>query len=136
MANNGGADILGVKTIHGTDFTTAGTYQEFYVDFYYTGSTSNGLEFRVAFTNAASLWLDRILAVSYPISYATTAPWTLSSGNGAKQVYAKFTNGAGNISADAIATTVFGASPTPTPSPTLAPHLTPRLYLPFLEYQK
>lgn len=124
VVTDGGANVLGLKRVYGTDFKTANEYQEFYVDFVYDGFTTNALEFRVAYRAAASLWLDRILAVSYPTAYAATAPWTLSGGVGAKRVIAKFADGAGNISADAAASILFDPNPPPV--------LTPRAWLPFV----
>jgi len=123
---DGGNTALGVKSLRGTDFKTANEYQEFYVDFVYNGYTTNPLELRVAYRAVASLWLDRILVVSYPVPYATFANWTLSDGLGSKRVIAKFSDSAGNISSDALADILYGVPPTPTPA------LTPRIWLPFL----
>lgn len=124
VVTDGGTNELGLKSIHGTDLKNANEYQEFYVEFYYTGFTTNGLEFRVAYRATASLWLDRILVVNYPIAYATTTPWTLTNGEGTKRVLGKFVDGAGNVSADAVSTLFYGQNPPPT--------LTPRQWLPFL----
>jgi hypothetical protein len=118
--------VLGLKTLRGADFKTAHEYQEFYVDFVYNGYTTNALELRVAYTAHASLWLDRLLVVSYPLAYANTASWDLSSGHGNKRVIAKFADGAGNVSNDAVADIFYGTPPTPTPA------LTPRVWLPFI----
>jgi hypothetical protein len=123
---DGGNTVLGVKSLRGTDFKNANEYQEFYVDFVYNGYTTNALELRVAYRAVASLWLDRILVVSYPMAYTSSANWTLSDGQGNKRVIAKFSDGAGNISPDATADILYGVLPTPTPA------LTPRLWLPFL----
>ncbi len=125
-----GAKILGLKRLRGVDFRSADTYQEFYVDFHYPGSSQAGLEFRVAFRGAASLWLDRILVVRYPVPYATSAAWTLTPGNGKKRVIAKFADGAENISEDAIVEIVLGSEPPPTVTPPAA--LLPRQWLPLL----
>ncbi len=124
VVTDGGANILGLKRVRGDDFRTADEYQEFYVDFYYTGFNTNALEFRVAYRATASLWLDRILVVRYPISYAATTAWTLSNGAGNKRVLAKFADGAGNVSQDAISLVFYGQNPPPT--------LTPRDWLPFI----
>ncbi|MBI4671864.1 MAG: PD40 domain-containing protein [Chloroflexi bacterium] len=121
---DGGANVLGLKRLHGVDFKSANEYQEFYVDFAYDGFTTNALEFRVAYRATASLWLDRILLVSYPASYAAAAAWTLSAGAGTKRVIAKFADGAGNVSPDAVASILFDPNPTPV--------LTPRVWLPFV----
>ena len=115
-----GSTILGVKELRGTDFKTANAYQEFYVEFVYDGYNTNALELRVAYRANASLWLDRILVVSYPVAYANTAQWTLSGGFGSKHVIAKFADSAGNVSDDATADIFYGAI------------LTPRAYLPFI----
>lgn len=122
---DGGANILGLKRVRGTDFKNANEYQEFYVDFYYTGFSTHALEFRVAYRGAASLWLDRILVVRYPIPYASTTTWNLSDGFGAKRVIGKFLDGAGNVSNDAISTVFFGQNPP-----------IPRVWLPFVVNEK
>lgn len=122
---DGGTSTLGIKRVRGTDFKAANAYQEFYVDFYYTGFSSNPLEFRAAYRANASLWLDRILVVRYPVSYAPRASWKLTDGNGNKRVVAKFLDGAGNVSSDAISTIFFGKVPPP-----------PRVWLPLLLQEK
>ncbi len=125
VVSDGGATIRGLKSVHGTDFKAANQYQEFYVDF--AGPTATDMEFRVAYHAVADLWLDRILVVRYPIAYGTSSQWTLSPGNGLKRVIAKFADGAGNVSTDAIASIYVGSPPTP------APKLTPREWLPLIE---
>ena len=122
---DGGANILGMKRVRGVDLKTANEYQEFYVDFYYTGFSTNALEFRVAYRAAASLWLDRILVLRYPISFASSTNWALSNGHGDKRVVGKFLDGAGNVSTDAISTVFFGQNPP-----------TPRVWLPFILREK
>lgn len=125
VVTDGGANILGLKRLRGVDFKNANEYQEFYVDFYYPGFTTNALEFRVAYQATASLWLDRILVVRYPISYEPSTNWTLSDGTGSKRLVGKFLDGAGNVSTDAISTVFFGQNP-----------LTPRLWLPLILREK
>lgn len=124
VVTDGGANILGLKSIRGTDLKTANQYQEFYVDFYYTGFNTNAPEFRVAYRASASLWLDRILVVSYPMAYASTTQWTLSNGQGNKRVVGKFLDSAGNVSPDTISTLFYGQNPPPT--------LSPRVWLPYI----
>ena len=70
VVTDNGANILGLKSVRGTDLQTANVYQEFYVDFFYTGFDTNALEFRTAYRATASLWLDRILVVRMPVAYA------------------------------------------------------------------
>lgn len=123
---DGGDTVLGLRSLHGTDFKTAGAYQEVYVDLYYAGSSSLPLEFRLAYRATGSLWLDRILVVAYPIPYATRARWTLLPGVGERVVIAKFMDAAGNVSEDARATIYLGQAPTP------APTLVPRQWLPWV----
>jgi hypothetical protein len=132
VVDNGGANVLGLKRLRGTDFRAANVYQEFYVDFNFVGSVTAGLEFRVAYRASADLWLDRIIVVSYPLSYAPSAQWELTPGRGLKTVQAKFIDGAGNISPDAMANIWFGATPTPVLTPTPTPLLIPRIWLPIL----
>lgn len=126
VVSNGGDNILGLKRLRGADFRSAKAYQEFYVDFYSPAGTSQSLEFRVAFRAAASLWLDRMLIVAYPIPYSGTAEWTLPARNGSKMVQGKFLDGSGNASPDATASIYLGALPSPTPT------LLPRQWLPFI----
>lgn len=138
--NTGGVNIFGLKRLRGTDFRSANAYQEFYVDFDWTGPVTQGLQFRVTYRATANLWLDRIIVVSYPSPFATNAEWTLTPGNGSKTIQAKFIDGVGNISSDAIATIWVGPTPTPnatptstrTTTPTPTPILTPEIWLPFI----
>lgn len=158
VTDAGGNNIFGLKRLRGTDFRSANTYQEFYVDFNPPGWATQGLEFRVAYLGTANLWLDRIIVLSYPVAYSTTSQWTLTAGDGFKTIQAKFIDGAGNISADA--TTVIRVGPAPTASftatatrtstpnftatatgtPTLTPTrtptpiLTPSIWLPFVTH--
>ncbi|MGB8645264.1 MAG: hypothetical protein WCF84_08495, partial [Anaerolineae bacterium] len=140
VVDNNGGNLLGLKRLRGTDFRAANTYQEFYVDFDYTYGSGDapGLEFRVGYRATANLWLDRIIVVSYPAPYATTAQWALSPGSGTRLVQAKFIDGAGNISADAVTSIVLGPTPTPTrtrtptATPTPTPILTPEIWLPLI----
>ncbi|MGE5139650.1 MAG: LpqB family beta-propeller domain-containing protein [Rudaea sp.] len=147
--DNQGTEYLGLKRLRGTDFKTANAYQEFYVDLYPTG-TVEGLEFRVNYRATASLWLDRVIVVAYPVTYASSASWTLTAGDGDKTVFAKFIDGAGNISPDAVIHILLGTQPTPTRTPTTTgtpaptrtatatrtptatPVLTPILFLPWI----
>jgi hypothetical protein len=125
---DGGGSILGMKSVRGTDLQTANAYQEFYVDFYYAGFSTLGAEFRLAYRGAGSVWLDRILVVEYPVSYAQTTNWTLPDGEGERRIVGKFLDGAGNVSEDVIATVFYGENPHPT--------LEPRTWLPFLLREK
>lgn len=125
---DGGAQVLGLKRVRGVDLKAANEYQEFYVDFYYQGFSTNAPEFRVAYRANASLWLDRILVTRYPISYTTTTLWQLSNGVGTKRVVAKFADGAGNVSPDSISTVFFDPNPQPA--------LTPRVWLPFIRHER
>lgn len=123
-ADNGGT-VLGLKRLRGTDFRNLAEYQEFYVDFF--AHNSQELEFRVTYYATASLWLDRILVVSYPVPFAATADWILTAGDGLKTVQAKFLDAAANSSPDATTTVTLGfGAPTPTPT------LLPRFWLPFI----
>ena len=95
-----GQKVLGIHRLRGLDFRQAGVYQEFAVDFNYTEAGTAGLEFRTAFRGVASLWLDRVLVVSYPQPFAATTTWTVADTPGWQEVTAKLIDGAGNVSAD------------------------------------
>ena len=100
VVDNGGARLMGLRRLRGTDFRAANTYQEFPVDFNYTDAGSYGVEFRTWFRSTADLYLDRVLVVGYPITVATSTQWRLTSGEGLKTVTVKFVDGAGNVSED------------------------------------
>lgn len=146
VTDYGGVSTFGLKRLRGSDFRAANTYQEFYVDFLPPGYATQGLEFRVSYRAAANLWLDRIIVVSYPTSYSSSAQWTLPPGNGPKTVQAKFIDGVGNISPDATAVIWVGPTPTakttatPSRTPTVTltrtptPILTPEIWLPFITH--
>ena len=104
VVDSGGARILGLRRLRGTDFRTPGDYQEFAVDFDYPDPGTMGLEFRTFWRATADLYLDRVLVVGYPIPAAATAQWRLTPGEGSKTVTVKFVDGAGNASADFTST--------------------------------
>ncbi|MBL7064466.1 MAG: SpoIID/LytB domain-containing protein [Anaerolineae bacterium] len=114
VVDNGGARILGLRRLRGTDLSAADTYQEFPVDFNYTDAGTAGLEFRTAFRSTADLYLDRVLIVGYPISVATSVQWRLTPGEGLKTVTVKFIDGAGNVSADLTRTVMLSDTSPPT----------------------
>jgi hypothetical protein len=124
VVTDGGATVLGLKRIRGVDFASANEYQEFFVDFYYTGYSTNPPEFRVAYRAAASLWLDRILVTTYPVPFASSQQWKLSDGQGSKRIVGKLLDGAGNVSFDLVSNTFFGENPPPA--------LIPRSWLPLI----
>jgi hypothetical protein len=104
VVDNMGERVLGIRRLRGIDFRKANVYQEFGVDFNYMDYGTEGLEFRVAFRGTADLYLDRVLVTSYPITYSTSAQWSLTSGEGLIQ--AKLIDGAGNPSSDITARVV------------------------------
>jgi hypothetical protein len=53
---------------------------------------------------------------STPIAFATSAPWTLASGDGTKTIHAQFQDGAGNWSAP-VSATITLATPAPDTTP-------------------
>jgi hypothetical protein len=115
VVDNGGAQVFGLRRLQGLDFRQAGVYQEIGVDLNYTATGTMGLEFRTFWRGNADLWLDRVLVTTYPITYTSSVTWTLPSG-GPQTIYAKFVDGAGNVSPDATAVV----------------HLPSRLYLPLI----
>jgi len=115
VVDNGGAQVFGLRRLRGLDFRQAGVYQEIGVDLNYTATGTMGLEFRTFWRGNADLWLDRVLVTTYPITYTSSVTWTLAGG-GPQTIYAKFVDGAGNVSPDATAVL----------------HLPYRLYLPLI----
>jgi hypothetical protein len=103
VVDNMGERVLGIRRLRGIDFRKPNVYQEFGVDFNYTDYGTEGLEFRVAFRGTADLYLDRVLVTSYPITYSTSAQWSLTSG---ELIRAKLIDGAGNVSFDITARVV------------------------------
>jgi hypothetical protein len=112
VVDSGGARLLGLRRLRGTDFRDADTYQEFSIDFEYADPETYGLEFRTWFRATADLYLDRVLVVSYPISAGDSVEWRLTAGQGLKTVTAKFIDGAGNVSGD-LTKTVMVSDTTP-----------------------
>lgn len=101
---NGGSNVLGLRRLRGVDFREGNAYQEFYVEFSYTGAQTQGLEFRVAYRATSALWLDRILVVCYPIAFGAQATWGLPPRVGPHRVIAKLLDRAGNPSPDLTVT--------------------------------
>jgi hypothetical protein len=102
----GGARLLGIRNLLGTDFRSAETYQEFAIDFNYPDEQAMGLEFRTAFWGVADLSIDRVLVVTYPEPPSDTAFWQLSPGAGEKTVIVKYVDRAGNAAADVAASII------------------------------
>lgn len=111
VVDGGGARLLGLRHLRGTDFRAAGVYQEFPVDFDYAEAGTMGLEFRVAFYATADLTLDRVLVVAYPLDFAPSAQWRLPPEDGCYSIVVKFIDGAGNVSDDLVQTVTLDRSP-------------------------
>ncbi|NLE44282.1 MAG: SpoIID/LytB domain-containing protein [Chloroflexi bacterium] len=112
VVDDGGARLLGLRRLRGTDFRSANTYQEFAVDFAYPDITDYGVEFRVWYEGEVDLTVDRVLVVSYPEPLTDTVAWGLTPGDGEKTVVVKFIDAAGNVSDDVAHTvTVIDARP-------------------------
>jgi len=86
------------ETLTGRDFGQALTYAEPYLDFAYTRADTYGLEFRTLYTGAADLYLDRLYLFRAPRSYADSVEWTLTEGDGLKEVSVRYVDAAGNPS--------------------------------------
>ncbi len=111
VVDDGGAQLLGLRHLRGTDFRTAGVYQEFPVDFDYDEAGAMGLEFRVDFPATADLALDRVLVVAYPVDFAPSAQWRLPPEEGRYPIIVKFVDGAGNVSDDRVQAVTLDRSP-------------------------
>ena len=107
-----GLTPIGIKRVYATDFRAANQYQEFAVEFNYVQSPTMGLEFRVDSEGPlpADLYLDRVLVATYPLTTPLIVHWPLPAGwPPAQTVIAKFSDNAGNVSADVSQTIVFSA---------------------------
>ena len=97
MTTDGGAVLLGIRYLRGTDFRWGNVYQEYTVDFVAGGGE---LEFRTRTTGESDLWVDRVRVVSYPQPLASQTSWTLPAREGPVIVTAKYIDWAGNLSGD------------------------------------
>ncbi|MBI5879963.1 MAG: SpoIID/LytB domain-containing protein [Chloroflexi bacterium] len=103
-----GWNPIGITYIYGTDFRVANAYQEFYVDVDHWTTPTMGVEFRVDFPGTTDLWLDRVLVATYPSTSTAPVMWVLTPTLGVTQtVIVKFSDMAGNVSADVPASTVY-----------------------------
>ena len=96
VAVQGGATLLGIRYLRGTDVLEGDSYQEFGVDFEYT---AGDLEFRTRAYGDLALWVDSVRLVSYPGAVQPQVQWTLPAREGPVTVTATFVDGAGNMSA-------------------------------------
>jgi len=92
----GGATLLGIRYLRGTDVMAGDSYQEFGVGFDYT---QGELEFRTRAYGDLDLWVDSVRIVSYPTTVQPQVAWTLPAREGPVTVTATFVDGAGNMSA-------------------------------------
>jgi hypothetical protein len=92
----GGAMLLGIRYLRGTDVLDGDTYQKFGVDFDYT---EGELEFRTRAYGHLDLWVDSVRIVSYPSAVQPQVAWTLPAREGPVTLTATFVDGAGNTSA-------------------------------------
>lgn len=117
--------IIGLHDVRGGDFRAGGQYQEMAVEFDHRDS-SQQLEFRTHFAGVADLYLDRVLIVSYPQPFATSAAWVLRADAPQRVLRVKALDAAGNVSDDVVI--VLPAQPPPataTPTPTASITPTP-----------
>jgi hypothetical protein len=102
IINNDTGELIGLHRIRGTDFRASDVYQEFHIDMDYPTQASNQqgvpFTFQLIFLDIADVWLDRIIALEYPIPftpYPTYAPPFFRL---------KAIDGAGNVSDDLLVT--------------------------------
>ncbi|MCD6290327.1 MAG: SpoIID/LytB domain-containing protein, partial [Anaerolineae bacterium] len=98
VSADNGARLLGLADVRGLDFRAPDQYQDIPVDFWYDALSPDGLRFRVRFTGAADLALDRVLVVSYPTLQPPQDVWPLPSGARAGRLTAVAFDRAGNAS--------------------------------------
>jgi hypothetical protein len=105
VSDDFGRNTYAMQTLTGLDFAQALSYVEPYLDFAYLRADTYGLEFRTLYTGAADLYLDRLYLFRAPRSYAGSVEWTLTEGDGPKEVSVRYLDAAGNPS-DVYSTTI------------------------------
>ncbi|NLE76081.1 MAG: SpoIID/LytB domain-containing protein, partial [Chloroflexi bacterium] len=101
VVDQAGARLLGLRHLQGTDFVASGAYQEFTVQFHYAEGDRDGVEFRVWYSGAGSLCLDRVQVTTMPQAVdGGQIPWTLWGGEGGRQGQARLIDQAGNLGPD------------------------------------
>jgi hypothetical protein len=100
VTDHGGETILGLRDIFASDFLTATAYQPIPVDFFLF-QPPQGLEFRVVWSGAFDLALDRIQILTLPDTTWQTKPllWQFYGGAGEQRMEAAAFDAAGNMSA-------------------------------------
>ncbi len=111
LTDDFGTNTYVSQALTGRDFAGSLTYQEPYLDFYYSRHDVYGLEFRTFYTGRSDLYVDRIYVFRTPRSYATSADWVLPAGDGSKEVEARYIDAAGNASAVYSITVVLDGTP-------------------------
>lgn len=83
------------RTINGTDFASAGTYQEFAVPFYYTTSTDDAfLKFIFSLSGSATVDVDAVTIFTSAIPFSSTYTWNVPGAHYRGQgVWVRYTDG-------------------------------------------
>ncbi len=114
------------RTINGTDFAAAGTYQEFAVPFYYTTSNDDAfLEFVFSLSGSATVDVDAVTIFTPAIPFASTYTWNVPGARYRGQgVWVRYTDGS-NFTGYQEAQTVVPITTQPTQITMLAEHNQP-----------
>lgn len=99
------------QTLTGQDFAEKLSYQEPYLDFNYYRRDTHGLEFRTLYMGQGDLYLDRVVLFRAPQTYAGSVQWTLTKGDGPKEVSARYLDEAGNASVVYSTTVILDTAP-------------------------
>jgi hypothetical protein len=97
VSDQGGTNIYSSRQLTGADFP-GNVYAEPFLDFSYYRQDDMGLEFRTLYTGQKDLYLDRVHVFRSPRPYGSTVEWALPEGDGWKEVNARYTDAAGNLS--------------------------------------
>ncbi|MSP14532.1 MAG: SpoIID/LytB domain-containing protein [Chloroflexi bacterium] len=100
VVDSSGTRTYTSRSLRGTSFSNANTYQEPYLDFTLGSPGSGGVEFRTAFRSQADLALDRVWVFSAPraLPAGNSATLALPTGDGPVQVSVRYLDDAGNPS--------------------------------------
>ncbi len=96
-SDQGGTNVYSSRQLSGDDFP-GNVYTDLFLDFNYYRQDDQGLEFRTQYTGQKDLYLDRVHLFRSPRPRTSSVEWTLSDGEGWKEVNARYMDAAGNLS--------------------------------------
>jgi hypothetical protein len=97
VSDQNGTNIYSSRQLSGNDLPT-NVYSDPFLDFNYYRQDDAGLEFRTLYSGQKDLYLDRVQVFRSPQAHTSTVEWGLISGDGWKEVNARYMDAAGNLS--------------------------------------